>query len=136
MSKSELQRCGWVPAGDELYREYHDVEWGKPLRSDQKLFELLVLEAFQAGLSWRLILGRRDAFRKAFSGFDAPTLAAWTDDDLERLMSDASIIRNRQKLQATRSNAAVFLRLQQEHGSFSDWLWSQVPGAPLVGEWQ
>lgn len=128
-----LTRCGWVPPGDDLYRAYHDEEWGVPLRDDQKLFELLVLETFQAGLSWRLILGRREAFRRAFSGFDAVVMASWTDRDLDRLLADPTIIRNRQKLAAARTNAGAYLRLQDDNGSFSDWLWRFVAGQPVVG---
>src|SRR5690554_4222941 len=136
MSEQEVTRCGWVPPGDEIYRAYHDEEWGSPLHSAQELFELLVLESFQAGLSWRLILGRREAFRRAFSDFDAEVIAAWTDEDIGRLLLDASIIRNRQKLEATRGNARAFLRLQEEPGGFPGWLWSFVSGEPVVGEWK
>ena len=136
MNESELQRCRWVPAGDDLYRAYHDEEWGKPLTDDLRLFELLVLETFQAGLSWRLILGRRESFRSAFAGFNPEAIAAWTDEDIGRLMQDAGIIRNRQKLEATRGNARAYLSIVAAHGSFSDWLWSLVPGAPLIGHWE
>lgn len=136
MSEDGLFRCGWVPAGDTIYRDYHDREWGAPLRDDQALFELLVLECFQAGLSWRLILGRREAFREAFSGFDADTMAGWSDADIEELLGDIRIIRNRAKVVAARANARAFLRIRQEHGSFAEWLWSFVGGEPLVGAWR
>lgn len=133
MSEDSLIRCGWVPPGDELYRRYHDLEWGTPQRDDQALFELLVLETFQAGLSWRLILGRREAFREAFHGFDAERMAAWTDADIERLAGNPEIIRNRLKLKATRGNAQAYLQLMAQHGSFAAWLWSFVDDSPVVG---
>lgn len=136
MKSDELSRCGWVPAGDAIYRDYHDQEWGTPLRDDQALFELLVLECFQAGLSWRLILGRREAFRAAFSGFDARIMAAWTDADINRLLTDERIIRNRQKIEAARANARVFLKIREEHGSFAEWLWAFVADEPVAGHWQ
>lgn len=135
MNTDERARCGWVPPEDTLYRDYHDHEWGTPLRDDQALFELLVLECFQAGLSWRLILGRREAFREAFSGFDAVRMAAWSEADIERLLADERIIRNRQKIMAASSNAQAFLKIREEQGSFAKWLWSFVAGEPVVGHW-
>lgn len=135
MSDDGLIRCGWAPAGDALYRDYHDREWGTPLRDDQALFELLTLECFQAGLSWRLILGRRPAFREAFSGFDAEVMAGWSDSDIEELLGDIRIIRNRAKIMAARSNARAFLSIRSEHGSFAAWLWSFVDNEPLIGSW-
>lgn len=134
MSDDGLVRCAWVPPGDELYRRYHDEEWGTPQRDPQALFELLVLETFQAGLSWRLILGRREEFRRAFAGFAAERMARWTDADLERLATDPGIIRNRLKISAARSNARAFLAVQEQHGSFADWLWAFTAGTPVVGQ--
>lgn len=136
MNDAAVKRCAWVPDGDSLYARYHDTEWGVPLRDDQALFELLVLETFQAGLSWRLILGRREAFRAAFAGFDARQLARWSDEQIEQLLLDPTIIRNRAKLLATRGNARAFLALQAEHGSFQAWLWQFTDGTPLVGHWR
>lgn len=133
MNDESRCRCAWVPPGDELYARYHDVEWGSPQHDDQALFELLILETFQAGLSWRLILGRREAFRAAFDGFDAQRMAAWTDADIEELAQNAGIIRNRLKLAASRSNAQAYLKIREEHGSFAGWLWSFVNGTPVVG---
>ena len=136
MTPADRTRCAWVPPGDELYRTYHDEEWGTPLRDDRALFELLVLETFQAGLSWRLILGRREAFRTVFSGFRPEVLAAWTDAQLTEMLQDPTIIRNRPKLEATRANARAFLELTEQEGSFSDWLWDRVGGQPVTGHWQ
>lgn len=136
MNADDRNRCKWVPEGDDLYRDYHDREWGAPLRDDQALFELLVLECFQAGLSWRLILGRREAFRDAFSGFNAQTMAAWTDEHIGELMTDERIIRNRQKIEAARANARAFLTIREEHGSFATWLWSFINDEPVTGHWQ
>nr|WP_319397786.1 DNA-3-methyladenine glycosylase I [uncultured Carboxylicivirga sp.] len=116
------QRCNWV--GDsELMQKYHDEEWGVPLHDDDKLFEFLVLDAFQAGLSWSTILKKRQGFRKAFDGFDARIIAAYNDDKVEELMQDESIIRNRQKIVATIKNAKAFLRIQKEYGSFDRYIW-------------
>nr|WP_321452456.1 DNA-3-methyladenine glycosylase I [uncultured Carboxylicivirga sp.] len=116
------QRCNWV--GDsELMQKYHDEEWGVPLHDDDKLFEFLVLDAFQAGLSWSTILKKREGFRKAFDGFDARIIAAYNNDKVEELMQDESIIRNRQKIVATIKNAQAFLRIQKEHGSFDRYIW-------------
>ena len=135
MSEAAPTRCAW--AGSEgIYLDYHDREWGRPVVDDTRLFEKLCLEGFQAGLSWRLILGRREAFRHAFSNFDPQVLAAWSDEDIGRLLLDASIIRNRQKLEATRGNARAYLRLQEESGGFPAWLWSFVSDEPVVGNWQ
>lgn len=136
MNDNSVSRCAWVPEGDSLYARYHDAEWGTPLRDDQALFELLILETFQAGLSWRLILGRREAFREAFAGFDARLMADWSDGKVAELLLDAAIIRNRAKLLAARGNARAFLNVQEQQGSFADWLWRFTDGQPVVGHWQ
>lgn len=125
------KRCPWCLATPEYIR-YHDEEWGRPVREDAVLFEFLILEGAQAGLSWRTILERRDGYRRAFAGFDAVKLARFSDAQLEALMQDAGIIRNRLKIFSVRSNAQAFLRVQQEFGSFSAYLWGFVDGKPLV----
>ncbi len=131
-----MKRCDWVPLNDALYVEYHDTEWGVPVRDDRKLFEFLLLEFFQAGLSWRTVLYKRENFRKAFAGFDPQKVARFTDSDFERLMQDAGIIRNRLKIRAAISNARAFLNIQESHGSFSDYIWNFVDGKPVINHWK
>jgi DNA-3-methyladenine glycosylase I len=122
-----LSRCGWS-AGDALYTAYHDDEWGRPLHGDRALFEKLSLEGFQAGLSWILILKRRETFRSAFAGFDPDTVAAMTEDDVDRLMLDPGIIRNRAKIRATISNAAIVRDLIHDSpGALDGLIWSHAP---------
>ena len=116
------KRCDWTGAGDEMIA-YHDTEWGVPLHDDRGLFEFLVLDSFQAGLSWRTILHKREAFRRAFDGFDAGKIANYTDEDQQRLLNDASIVRNRLKIAATITNAQRFLEVQKEFGSFDRYIW-------------
>ncbi|WP_434658514.1 DNA-3-methyladenine glycosylase I [Chromobacterium violaceum] len=128
---NEIRRCAWC-GDDPLYVAYHDREWGRPERDDQKLFEMLLLEGAQAGLSWITILRKREGYRAAFHGFDPAKVAAMTDDDVERLMQDPGIVRNRLKIQSAIRNAKVFLRMQREHGSFADWLWAHVDGKPIL----
>lgn len=120
-------RCHWCGA-DDLYTRYHDEEWGKEVHDDKVLFEFLVLESAQAGLSWITILRRRENYRKAFANFDVQAVAAFTADDVERLMQDAGIIRNRLKITATIANAQHFIKVQQEFGSFDRYLYSFMPG--------
>ncbi|HJP81100.1 MAG TPA: DNA-3-methyladenine glycosylase I [Candidatus Saccharimonadales bacterium] len=134
MASITLSRCHWV-SSDELYIDYHDTEWGVPLHGDKKLFEFLILEGMQAGLSWITILKRRDNYRKAFANFDPRLVAAFTDTDIERLMNDAGIIRNRAKIMAAINNARRFLEVQQEFGSFSKYQWAFVKGSPLENSW-
>jgi DNA-3-methyladenine glycosylase I len=128
-------RCPW-PGDDELMISYHDLEWGVPLHDDRALFEFLVLDGFQAGLSWRSVLRRRDAFRRAFGGFD-PALVAWfSQNDVERLLQDAEIIRNRAKVRAAVTNAQAFLKVRDEFGNFDRFIWKFTGGAPLVNRWE
>jgi len=128
----ELKRCSWCGT-DPLYVKYHDEEWGRPVRDDKVLFEFLILEGAQAGLSWITILRRREGYRKAFADFEVDQVAAFTEADVERLMNDTGIIRNRLKINAAISNARLFIALQQEFGSFADYLWGYVPdGKPIV----
>lgn len=124
-------RCSWA-GSDPLMLAYHDQEWGVPLHDDRALFELLTLEGAQAGLSWSTILKRREGYRRAFAQFDIPSVASFGDVDLQRLLADTGIIRNRQKLISTIGNAQRVLDLQREHGSFDAFLWSFVGNAPLV----
>lgn len=123
-------RCPW-PSTDPLMIEYHDTEWGVPLHDDRKIFEFIVLEGMQAGLSWATVLHKRENFRKAFKNFDPAVVAAFTGRDLERLLRDAGIIRNRQKLAAAITNAKAFLAVQKEFGTFDTYMWQFVGGKPL-----
>ena len=124
-------RCGWCGT-DGLYVKYHDEEWGKPVTDDGKLFEFLVLESAQAGLSWITILRKREGYRKAFCGFDAGKVARMTDDDVERLMHFDGIVKNRLKIKATITNARLFLAVQEEFGSFRDYTLSFFPGGKPI----
>ncbi|MFM1813809.1 MAG: hypothetical protein RLZ98_504, partial [Pseudomonadota bacterium] len=124
-------RCGWAGISDSEYARYHDEEWGIPVADDRRLFEKLVLEGFQAGLSWLTILKKRDAFREAFHGFDAARVAAMKPKDVERLMQDACIVRNRAKIDATITNARAYLSLA-ERQSLASFVWSFVGGRPIV----
>jgi DNA-3-methyladenine glycosylase I len=125
-------RCFGGAPGKEFYADYHDQEWGVPVHDDQKLFEMLLLEGAQAGLSWETILKRREGYRKAFKNFDPVKIAAMTDDELEALMGCEEIIRNRLKIYGARKNATVFLEIQKEFGSFDRYLWAFVQGKPIV----
>lgn len=123
-------RCGWC-LGDALYEKYHDEEWGKPLYDDHKLFEFLLLETFQAGLSWITILRKRENFRQAFDNFDYKKIAAYTEEKTDSLLQDAGIIRNRLKVFSAVSNAQAFIKIQEEFGSFSNYFWGFTDGKPV-----
>lgn len=125
-------RCAWVD-DDPIYQRYHDEEWGTPQHDDRALFELLVLESFQAGLAWRTILHKRAAFRRAFAGFEPARVAAFDEDDVTRLLQDAGIVRHRGKIEAAIHNARRFLEVQAAHGTFAAFLWGFVEGAPRIG---
>lgn len=127
-----LRRCAWVPAGDAEYARYHDEEWGRPVHDDRKLFELLILEGAQAGLSWATILRKRAHYRRAFAGFDPKKVARFDARKKAALMRDPGIVRNRLKIEAAVSNARGFLEVQREAGSFDRYLWSFVNGKPVV----
>lgn len=127
-----MKRCAWAEHAPAIYQHYHDHEWGVPLHDDRRLFEMLILEGAQAGLSWLTILKRRDGYRAAFDGFDSMAVAALTDADVARLCVDDRIIRNRLKIEAARRNARVFLAIQQEYGSFDAYLWRFVGGQPRI----
>lgn len=128
------KRCTWVNCDDQLMVEYHDREWGVPVHDDTKHFEFLVLEGAQAGLSWSTILKRREGYRRAFSNFDPNEVARYSDKQIERLVLDPSIIRNRQKIEATVRNARQFLAIQEEFGSFDSYCWRFVDGRPRVNQ--
>jgi DNA-3-methyladenine glycosylase I len=131
-----VRRCGWC-GSDELYVRYHDEEWGRETTDDGVLFEFLVLESAQAGLSWLTILRRRENYRAAFAGFDAGRVARFTAEDVERLLQNPGIIRNRLKIEATVTNAQHFLAVQREFGSFSAYLHSFLPeGKPVINRWK
>lgn len=133
---SNMVRCRWCGT-DPLYVKYHDEEWGKEVHDDKVLFEFLVLESAQAGLSWITILRRRENYRKAFAGFDPEKVAQFTQEDADRLMQDAGIIRNRMKIEAAINNARLFLEVQKEFGSFDKYMYSFMPeGKPLVNTWK
>jgi DNA-3-methyladenine glycosylase I len=130
-----VARCWWGD-GDDLYRAYHDAEWGRPISDDRRLFEKLSLEGFQSGLSWLTILRKRENFRRAFDGFDVERIAEYTDADRERLLSDAGIVRNRMKIAAAVKNARAFLAVQEEFGSFDAYCWRFVDGRPRQNRWK
>lgn len=125
-------RCFGGQAGKEFYGDYHDNEWGYPVHDDRKLFENLILEGAQAGLSWETVLRKREGYRIAFHGFDIEQCAAMNDDELEALRQEKAIIRNKLKIYSVRKNARVFLEIQAEHGSFDNWLWGHLDGPPPV----
>jgi DNA-3-methyladenine glycosylase I len=127
-------RCAW-PGDDPLYIRYHDEEWGVPLHDDRRLFEFLILDGFQAGLSWLTILRKRAHFRRAFDRFDARTIVGYTESDIARLMQDRGIVRNRQKIRATIANAGAFLEIQAARGSFDAYIWQFVDGVPVQNLW-
>ena len=126
----EKQRCGWCK-GDALYETYHDQEWGVPLKDDDKLFEFLILETFQAGLSWITILRKRENFKKAFDQFNYHKIATYGEDKIQELLQDEGIIRNKLKVRATVTNAQEFIKIQKEFGSFSDYIWAYVNHKPI-----
>ncbi len=129
-------RCGWAPADDPVYTAYHDREWGVPVHDDRMLFEFLILEGAQAGLSWSTILHKRANYRRAFSRFDPKKVAKFTKKDVARLLKDAGIVRNRLKIESAISNARAFLAVQKEFGSFDEYIWSFVGGKPLLNRWR
>ncbi len=126
-------RCAWCEK-DDLYREYHDNEWGNPVYDDATLFEFLVLETFQAGLSWYTILRKRENFRSAFDQFDYQKIAQYDEDKVQQLLLDAGIIRNRLKIRGTISNAIAFMKVQEEFGSFSKYIWAFVDHKPIESQ--
>jgi len=135
MNEQELTRCPWCEEAD-LYRRYHDEEWGVPVHDDRRHYEFLVLESAQAGLSWSTILKKRENYRKAYRGFDPKVVARFTARDIERLLDNAGIVRNRLKIESSINNAKRFLEVQEEFGSFDNYLWGFVEGKPLINKWK
>jgi len=135
MVSRSIARCPWVNADDSLMVDYHDREWGVPVHDDVRHFEFLVLEGAQAGLSWSIVLRKRDGFRRAFSGFDPEKVARYTRARIQKLVADPAIIRNRMKIEAAVTNARAFLTVQQEFGSFDRYCWKFVDGRPRVNRW-
>jgi DNA-3-methyladenine glycosylase I len=131
----EKSRCGWVPPGDDEYTRYHDEEWGRPVKDDRHLFEMLTLEGAQAGLSWSTILRKRAAYRKAFASFVPAKVARFDARRRAVLLQNPGIVRNRLKIESTVSNARAFLAVQKEFGSFSAYLWTWVDGRPVLNGW-
>lgn len=132
---SELHRCGWS-LGDPIYIEYHDNEWGVPVHDDRKLFEFLVLEGAQAGLSWLTVLKKREGYRKAFAGFDPEKVARFSDKKIEKLLQDPSIIRNKLKVNSAVTNAKAFLKVREEFGSFDKYIWGFTDGKVIHNKWK
>ena len=131
-----VRRCTWSEGTDPLMVAYHDEEWGVPSHDDVHLFELLTLEGAQAGLSWSTILRKREGYRHAFAGFDSATVAAFTTKEVDSLLADPGIVRNRLKIESTISNARAVSDVKEEFGSFDAYLWSRVDGSPIVGRWR
>jgi len=136
MTKTEPRRCTWVGVGNPLMLEYHDREWGVPVHDDRQHFEFLVLEAAQAGLSWSIVLAKREGYRRAFADFDPARVARYTPRRIQRLVEDPTIVRNRMKIEAAVRNARAFLAVQQEFGSFDAYCWRFVNGRPRVNRWK
>lgn len=135
MSVPSLPRCSWCGT-DPLYVDYHDREWGVPSGDDRHLFEMLILEGAQAGLSWITVLRKREHYRAALADFDPAVVAGFGSAEIEALLHNPGLIRNRAKIASTVSNARTFLEIQARHGSFARWLWNQVDGRPIVNHWQ
>jgi len=130
-----MNRCEWAD-GSELLRSYHDNEWGEPVHDDRLLFEFLILEGAQAGLSWSTVLAKREGYRKAFDNFYARKISRYSGDDVQRLLADSRIIRNRLKINAAIANARAFLQVQEEFGSFDSYVWQFVDGRPVQNSWK
>lgn len=130
----EIQRCSW-PGTDESMISYHDKEWGVPVQEDQKWFEFIVLDTFQAGLSWKIVLHKREGFRKAFANFEVEKVARFNEAKTEALREDSSIIRNKLKIKATVNNAQAFIRIQKKYGSFNKYIWNFVGGIPITNHY-
>lgn len=131
----DKRRCGWCESS-ELYKKYHDEEWGKPVYDDAVLFEFLLLETFQAGLSWITILNKRENFKKAFDDFDYKIIAEYNQDKIDALLQDTGIIRNKLKVKSAISNAQAFINIQKEFGSFSDYFWAFSNGKPIINNFE
>lgn len=135
LEQTPYSRCQWC-VGDDLYQHYHDTEWGVPCREDNQLFEFLVLESAQAGLAWITILRKRENYRRAFANFEPEKVARFNRRSIERLMNDAGIVRNRMKIESAINNARRFLVVQEEFGSFANYIWAFVDGEPIQNRWR
>lgn len=131
--KNNKKRCAWVPLGNVVYEKYHDKEWGVPIKNDRKIFEFIILESAQAGLSWAIVLNKREGYRKAFLNFDPVKVSKFGKREVNKLLNDKNIIRNRQKIEAAINNAKVFLEIQKEFGTFSKYMWGFVNNKVLRG---
>lgn len=131
-----INRCSWVNLNNPLYVKYHDEEWGVPLYNDEKLFELLILELFQAGLSWEIVLKKREDIRRAFDNFDASKIINYDEAKINNLMNNKNIIRNKRKIIATINNAKIFKKIVKEYGSFKDYIWSFTNNQVIYGEYK
>ena len=136
LASNTIRRCDWGDRGGELLARYHDTEWGVPVYDDRKQFEFLILESAQAGLSWLTVLRKREAYREAFADFDPVEVARFGESEIEALLQNPGIIRNRLKVAAAVSNARVFLEIQREFGSFNTYIWEFVGGKPLQNRWK
>jgi DNA-3-methyladenine glycosylase I len=136
MKQMTNKRCAWVPDNDPLYRDYHDNEWGRPVHDEQKLFEMLILEGAQAGLSWITILRRRENYREAFEQFDPVIVANYDEEKIQSLLINEGIIRNERKIRSVVQNANAFLKIKDEFGSFDTYIWSFVGGKPILNNWK
>ncbi len=134
-NKNPVSRCAWT-TNDSLYQKYHDEEWGKPVHNDRKLFEMLILEGAQAGLSWITILRKRESYRKAFNNFDVKKIAKYDAKKVKKLLQNEGIIRNKLKINSTIQNAKLFLEVQKEFGSFDKYIWQFVNGKPIKNKWK
>jgi DNA-3-methyladenine glycosylase I len=132
---NNINRCDWC-LSSEIYKAYHDNEWGKPIYDEDSIFEFLILETFQAGLSWITILNKRENFRLAFDAFDYKKISQYNDSKKEELLQNSGIIRNKLKINATISNALAFMKIQEEFGSFSQYIWGFVDGKPIINNWK
>lgn len=130
-----LKRCSWCESSD-LDREYHDTEWGKPVFDDRHLFEMLILEGAQAGVSWHVVLQKRAHYKKLFANFDVKKTSRFSDARLEKILTDPGIIRNRLKIYSVRTNALACMKVQKEFGTFADYIWSFVDGKPIINRWK
>jgi DNA-3-methyladenine glycosylase I len=133
---AELRPCEWAHAGNELYRRYHDEEWGVPVQDDQKQFEFLTLESAQAGLSWAIILNKREGYRRAFAGFDPKKVARFTPARIDKIVADPGVVRNRLKIAAAVNNARRFLAVQEEFDGFANYIWRFVDGRTIQNRWR
>lgn len=136
MSAQPHRRCQWAESGNQIYLDYHDKEWGVPVHEDRRQFEFLILEGAQAGLSWSTILNKREGYRKAFANFDPAKVARFSDKKIDLLLADPRIVRNRLKILAAITNAQAFLEVQQEFGSFDEYVWRFVDGKPIQNHWK